>query len=380
MRRLPRAALAAVLAMAAAASMASPAAAARRLTLPPPTGSQPVGSTDLHLVDDSREDPWVPTGPRELMVSMFYPALLPIGPRRPYLTLAEAEAFLTESGVPDVDPARVAEVRTSARVDAPPRPGKHALVVLSPGFGKPRTTLTGLAEELAGRGFVVAVVGHNYESHGTAFPDGRLTGCTACGSDSTLLPPVRSADVSFLLDRLTRPSSPWSWLIDRTRIGMAGHSIGGYSTPTAMVDDQRIRAGVDMDGRLWSPIPASGIDRPFLFLGRESQYTPAGPDKTWAESWPNLTSWKRWISVATAGHASFTDVGVLGEQLGLGEPGLLDGLRGMELTRAYVTAFFDKHLRGGHQPLLDGPVADHPEIKFWNQGNHVDPGESVSER
>ncbi|KZB81777.1 alpha/beta hydrolase family protein [Amycolatopsis regifaucium] len=363
MRRL----LVALLTLAAMVSVVSRASAdAPSLRLPPPTGSHPVGSTDLHLVDDARRDPWVPTGSRELMVSMFYPALLSIGQRRPYLTTAEAKAFLTESGLPDVDPARVAGTRSSARVDAPPLPGKRALVVLSPGFGKPRTTLTGLAEELASKGFVVAVIGHNYESHGTAFPDGRVTECAACGSDSTLLPPIRSADVSFVLDTLTRGSSKWSWLIDRTRIGMAGHSIGGYSSPTAMVNDQRIRAGVDMDGRLWSPIPASGIDRPFLLLGRESEYTPAGPDTTWAGSWPKLTGWKRWISVAAAGHASFTDVGVLGEQLGLSKPGLLGGLRGMELTRAYVSAFFDANLRGGRQPLLDGPVTGNPEIKFWN--------------
>ncbi|MFC3449596.1 alpha/beta hydrolase family protein [Amycolatopsis speibonae] len=362
MRRL----LVALAALSAMVSLASPASAAPRLTLPPPTGPHPVGSTDLHLVDSARQDPWVPTGPRELMVSMFYPALLPLGPKRPYLTLAEAKAFLTESGVPDVDPARVAGIRTSARVDAPPQPGKRALVVLSPGFGKPRTTLTGLAEELASKGFVVALIGHNHESHGTAFPDGHVTECAACGSESTLIPPIRATDVSFVLDTLTAPSSPWSRLIDRTRIGMAGHSIGGYSTPTAMVADQRIRAGADLDGRLWSPIPAAGIDRPFLLLGRESEYTPAGPDTTWAGSWPNLTGWKRWISVAAAGHASFTDVGVLGEQLGLTPPGTLGGDRGMVLTRAYVSAFFDKNLRGGRQPLLVGPVAGNPEIKFWN--------------
>ncbi|WP_410601856.1 alpha/beta hydrolase family protein [Amycolatopsis sp. lyj-90] len=364
MRRL----LVALVALAAMVPLASPAsAAAAPLTLPPPTGSHPVGSTDLHLIDSARRDPWVPAGPRELMVSMFYPALLPLGSKRPYLTLAEAKAFLTESGVPDVDPARLSAIRTSARVDAPPLPGKRALVVLSPGFGKPRTTLTGLAEELASKGFVVALIGHNYESHGTAFPDGRVTECAACGSESTLIPPIRAADVSFVLDTLTRPSSPWSRLVDRTRIGMAGHSIGGYSTPTAMAADQRIRAGADMDGRLWSPVPASGIDRPFLLLGRESEYTPAGPDMTWADSWPNLTGWKRWISVATAGHASFTDVGPLGEQLGLAPPGTLGGDRGLALTRAYVSAFFDKNLRGGRQPLLDGPVAGNPEIKFWNR-------------
>src|SRR3954462_3316388 len=43
------------------------------LTLPGPTGPYPVGTTELHLVDPDRTDPW--TGrPRELMVSLWYPA------------------------------------------------------------------------------------------------------------------------------------------------------------------------------------------------------------------------------------------------------------------------------------------------------------------
>lgn len=37
----------------------------------------------------------------------------------------------------------------------------------------PRATLTGLAEELASRGYIVAGIGHNYEADGIMFPDGR---------------------------------------------------------------------------------------------------------------------------------------------------------------------------------------------------------------
>ncbi len=342
-----------------------PATAAQRLSLPPPTGSDHVGSKDLYLVDKSRQDPWVPAGPRELMVTVFYPALAPIGSRRQYLTTGEASVFLKASGLPDIAPELLAGTRTSARVGAPPVPGRHPLVFLSPGFNKPRATLTGLAEDLAGKGFIAVAVGHNYEAHGTGFPDGRVTECVACGSDPTLLPPVRAADVSFILDRLTAKSSPWSWLVDPARVGMAGHSIGGYSAPATMLADQRIRAGVNIDGGLFSPAP--GVDRPFLLLGRESQHTPAGPDRSWPDRWPDFTGWKRWISVAKADHASFTDVVPLAEQLGIGPPDTLAGVRGMALTRAYVGAFFEQHLRGRQQPLLDGPTAANPEVEFWNQ-------------
>ena len=46
-----------------------------RLTLPAPTGRYPVGTVALHLVDHSRQDPFLSARqPRELMVSLWYPA------------------------------------------------------------------------------------------------------------------------------------------------------------------------------------------------------------------------------------------------------------------------------------------------------------------
>jgi hypothetical protein len=68
-------------------------------------------------------------------------------------------------------------------------------------------------------------------------------------------------------------------------------------------------------------------------------------------------------TVANAGHTSFTDNFVLTDQLGISLPGSISVVRSMELTRAYVGAFFDLHLKGC--PLLDGPTTADPEVKFW---------------
>ncbi|MEU7605557.1 hypothetical protein AB0B44_32295, partial [Streptomyces sp. NPDC041003] len=60
-----------------AAAADSPSAVAPSRTaveLPRPTGRFAVGREDLHLVDRSRTDPWAGSGPRELMVTMRYPA------------------------------------------------------------------------------------------------------------------------------------------------------------------------------------------------------------------------------------------------------------------------------------------------------------------
>lgn len=66
-----------------------------------------------------------------------------------------------------------------------------------------------------------------------------------------------------------------------------------------------------------------------------------------------------------AEHFSFTDLPYLAGQLGLSDPAVpLSGVRGWHITRDYVAAFFDLHLRGIPQPILDGPTADHPEVAF----------------
>src|SRR5687767_4730835 len=67
-----------------------------RFALPRPTGPLAIGREVLHLVDRARPDPWVPTNPRELMVSMYYPALARPGRTAPYLTTAEARLFVED--------------------------------------------------------------------------------------------------------------------------------------------------------------------------------------------------------------------------------------------------------------------------------------------
>lgn len=350
----------------------------RQLTLPRPTGPYAVARDILHMVDRSRPDPWVPeAGPRELMVSMYYPARAGTGRRARYLTPTEVRLLLEDRGLADtVSAEAVSRTRSAARTNARPIRGRYPLVVLSPGFGVHRHTLTHLAEDLASRGYVVASVDHAYESVGTAFPGGRVLTCAACdaaaGNGREVLPRVatgRGQDVAFLLDRLTGKRPAWrrSGLIDRTRIGMAGHSIGGSAAAAAMVADPRVLAGVNMDGGMdggfHAPLPDSGLGgRPFLLM-RSDEARSRGA--TWNREWPRLDGWKRWLNVTGTAHIAFSDFSVLADQLGLHNAEWpLPGLRTAQIMRAYVGAFFDLHLRGIPQPLLDGPTPRYPEVEF----------------
>ena len=354
--------------------------------LPEPTGPCPPGTTSLWLTDTSRPDPWAAgVTARELMVSLWYPATSSDGRRAPYMTPAESELQLRSRGITGVPPDTLSTTRTNAVSDAAPagRERSLPLVVLSPGFTNPRAALTALAEDLASHGYVVAGIDHAYESFGTAFPDGRVITCLAREAPRRgkgfweKVVAGRAADASFVADELTgaHPAWPGAALIDPSRMAMAGHSAGGAAAIPAMLADSRIRAGIDMDGATVAPIPQHGLSRPFLFLGKQSSYTPGtqspgipgktdGPASTWERDWRLLTGWKRWLLVAGAVHASFTDLALLADQAGIDIAARLPGARSLDITRAYVRAFFDQHLRSQPQTLLDQPSPRYPEVTF----------------
>ncbi|WP_344528883.1 alpha/beta hydrolase [Streptomyces albiaxialis] len=387
--------LATVACTSATASPAEPAAAAPekekpRLAIPDLTGPYAVGRDTRQLVDHSREDPWVPSaGPRRLMMSLYYPAREKgRGKATPYMSEREARLLLEGIKKDDaIDPATVAATRTHARTGAAPARGKHPLVLLSPGFTLHRATLTLLAEDLASRGYVVASLDHAHESYGTEFPGGVVT-CTACErvegqpddeAEKKMIAKGargRAADMSFVLDKLLGSGSGsgsgragglgrYASLIDPERIGAAGHSLGGNASAYAMGRDPRIRASANLDGTFYAPVPRAALGRPVLMLGTEAGHSPGSDDRTWPRDWKRLKGWKRWLTVKDSGHFTFNDLPVLAGQLGHSDPAApLSGKRSGQITTGYVGAFFDQHLKGRHQRLLDGPTKTNPEVRF----------------
>ncbi|ALG15058.1 hypothetical protein AOZ06_25430 [Kibdelosporangium phytohabitans] len=328
--------------------------------LPAPTGPHPVGITSLHLTDESRQDPWVPrAGPRELMVSLWYPAKSRGERRVQYMTPKESELLLKGHQITSVPYDSFSKPRTNAYTDVQPVGGRHPLVLLSPGFTWYRTSLSALAEELASRGYVVASIDHTYENFATTFPDGRVITCATCNGEiedfDKLVVDSRARDVSFVLDELLGRRGT---LIDPSRIAMAGMSIGGASVGETMLTDPRVLAGANLDGTMFKPLAESGLSRPFMF------FTQNADDATLNRDWRRLTGWKRWLKVTGAVHASFADHDTLSQQMGLDFGSKLAGTRSVEITRAYVAAFFDRHLRNRPQPLLERPSRHYPEVGF----------------
>lgn len=372
---------------------AAPAASAVRFRLPEPTGPYPVGVTDLRLVDQSRQDPWVP-GTRELMITIRYPALPGGQPRAPFLGPGAAAAVAVDDAVIlGVDAASLDYTfPTHSRVDAAAIGGHRPVVLYSPGAERSRAAATAQQEQLASLGYVVVAVDHTHEAVAVEFPGGRVEhGALPSQSPEVgkQMIATRVQDTSFVLDQLgilARGGNPdgshrplpigLGRSLDLSRIGMFGHSAGGFTSGETMVSDRRIDAGADLDGSMaysqgdrdFGRVADEGLDRPFLLMsaGNHSSRT----DASWQEFLANQRGWHLRLHLPAARHFSYTDYQAMVPQLGLDpvvtEPviGTVDPARSVAAQRAYVTAFFDEHLRGREQALLDGPSPKHPDVEF----------------
>ena len=259
---------------------------------------------------------------------------------------------------------------------------------ISPGLGNNRDSGTVLVEELVSRGYIVVTIDHPHDASAVEFPDGRV--------ETPAMPPltpavlekavaVRVADTRFVLDSLaalnagTNPDAEHRRLPSGIRgalrlssVGMFGHSLGGATAAAAMLEDQRIKAGVNLDGTLFGPVVNAGLDRPFMLVAAQGH--GRDNDETWAKFWANQRGWRLNLQLTGSAHDSFTDSQILLPQTAgvLNFPpdvvreaiGTIDPHRSIVNQRAYITAFFDTHLRHRDSHLLDHPSPRFPEMQF----------------
>ncbi|MGN9847405.1 alpha/beta hydrolase family protein [Nonomuraea sp. H19] len=387
-------------------------AAARRLTLPAPTGPYDIGTVSMRLVDRGRQDPWWETKhDRELMVTLWYPARRG-GTITAWMEPKELAHYRTtttrnleqmakqlELGDVDISLDKVRFPLTHARGGAPVRPSSrpYPVVLYSPGAGESRWLGTTLVEDLAGRGYVVIAIDHTYDADAVQFPGGRLEtvrpGLDKDGAYSVMK--VRIADTRFVLDRLAAGRSLPRGLadsMDLDRIGVFGHSLGGSTAAQGMANDSRFKAGIDLDGSVVPTVPVSPSTttpeqaaelagqvatqigkRPFMVMSSNGK----GPDQLGALMsgfWKKLSGERYFLSIVGTTHASYTDAKSIIHQLAAMKVipealtqtvGTLDPERAAATERAYVTAFFDRHLRGDDGSLLDGPSEKYRNVRFF---------------
>ncbi|MCR6489048.1 alpha/beta hydrolase [Amycolatopsis sp. OK19-0408] len=335
-------------------------AAAPRLALPAPTGPYAVGRVDLHLVDHGRPDPWVAGTTRELMVTVRYPARPGGGPAAPYLQPGAAKVVAEEdAGVLGIPADRLDYTfPTHSRTGAPAAGGRRPVVLYSPSAKYPRSVGTAQLEQLSSEGYVTVAIDHTHEPAAVEFPGGRVERrVLPPGTDGKLLIATRVADTRFVLDELETRPLPAGLSLDLTRVGMFGHSGGGFTTGETMLTDRRVDAGADLDGSMaysqstrdYGRVANEGLDRPFLLLSAGDH--SAASDGSWQEFLRHQRGPVREFRLPDGEHFSYTDYQALLPRLGL-DPAALAPLIGtvaarhsVAAQRAQLSEFFGRYLR-----------------------------------
>jgi dienelactone hydrolase len=385
---------------------------------PPLNGPYQVGKTSYHWIDPNRAETYTsevydlqtqqlittppPTDRRELMVRVWYPAVAEAEANpAPYVdagfAIAASEALSEAYGVSpetfvelvteNVQPYALADILVANEDSFP-------VIVLFPGFGSPPETYTAQAEQLASHGYVVVGVTPTHETPVT-FPDGRVTTQSTVFDFSSAneeteqrtfdqAVKIRAEDVSFVLDQLERincgeSQDLFSNRLDLNNIGIMGHSLGGDTVIEAMRIDDRLDAGLALDGGDYGPMfngeTDERLDRPFMVMFGE------GDSFALESIYPSFLGDTYRLTIQGSKHNSFSDLALLtslfltySEQQTLPIQEFLGAIapeRGAEIIDAYALAFFNQYLKHQDERLLAEASSDYPEVifEFHQNGN-----------
>ncbi len=381
--------------------------------MPALNGRYAIGTTWLALRDSSRREPFVTDAAkrRELLVRVWYPATpapdaTPVryGARLATTKPSRAmQGFARSVKAPASTFDYLAQIPTHAYADAPVAGSgtRYPVVLFSHGYGMgTEAQNTVQMEALASHGYIVLSIGHPYEAGGLEFPDGHVVTADTAGigalmavapklvpmmeRERTEADPIRQdslrkaamaltpmfttslaiwvADTKFVLDLLPRLDTTMTLLAGRmntSRVGIFGMSFGGATAEEICEVDTRCAAGINLDGLSFGDDLAHPLAKPFMIAYSEAN---AGMNDM-ALATARDTVYR--VMVRGTTHLNWTDIPMMMPLLH--KPpmlGTIDANRMETIMNAYVVAFFDAHLRGVMTPLMLGPSADFPDVKF----------------
>jgi dienelactone hydrolase len=365
-------------------------------TLPTPTGKYQVGRMSFHLTDTSRLDSLSPQpfSKRELIVWIWYPSIKPNSsstvdyiPKKWSEALNEKRGFLMNS----LFARDAAKIHAHSFQDAKISDEQinYPVLLMKSGIGTMATDYTSIAEELASHGYIVVGSDAPYSTWLLRFPDGRLISRTyegnpgesatiSSGSNRILdrLVKIWSDDTHFILNYLEQlntsdSSNQFFKKLNLNSVGVFGHSFGGATAAQFCLNDQRCKAGVDMDGAPYGTVIKKGLNKPFMFLladhSSETDSVSVHIKSNIEEIYNSQPENHYCIYLEGTQHFNFSDLPFQKEYLisrMSGGTGSIGGKRGIEIISSCLLAFFDEYLKGQSSTKIKNLNKLYSEIKF----------------
>lgn len=368
------------------------------ITLPTPTGPFQVGRVMYDWVDQSRTDSLAPVAgqKRELVVWIWYPATpTNVSKAVDYLPTAWRTALARYQGgglngtflTRDLSLVHAHSISDAA---VSPAQRTYPVVIMRSGSGALTTDYTTLAEDLASHGYIVVGIDAPYSASVMVFSDGRVVTRTTAGHPTESNLPVEeqnrllntlitiwSADTRFVLDQLEQlnrsdPSGTFTSRLNLQEVGVFGHSFGGATAAQFCHDDNRCKAGIDIDGAPFGSVIQQGLQHPFLFLTSDHGDTSDAASRTVLANiqsiYASLPPGERfWVTIHGTSHFNFSDQSLLKDNTLsrlAGAIGSIDVRRGLAVTAGCIQQFFDKYLKGESAGWPEKVSQLYPETQF----------------
>ncbi|MGN7412776.1 alpha/beta hydrolase family protein [Paenibacillus sp. SAF-068] len=367
--------------------------------LPKPDGPEKVGTQIFHFTDQNRDEVLTEdqSDKRELMVQVWYPTensnnnkRLALFPKYKAMFKTYIQTYSNSLNLPDFvfNYWKYSRTNSYENVEILPSASSYPVVLLSHGMGTSSILHASQAENLASHGFIVFTIDHTYSTFATIFPDGRVTDYKTKSvtlDDRAKVGAIWTEDVKFVINQIEKLSSgamesQFKGQIDLNNIGVMGHSFGGATAFNATYLDDRIKAGVNMDGSLYEVKNREDINKPFMFMR-------SGAFEDWLVQFKNdvnsdeevtqfltdelniikevIDDGGSAIYVTGTQHFNFSDLQFYSPLIKLtGITGDISGTRGSSIVNQYVLDFFNKQLKGTGGNLIQGPNDNYPEVKF----------------
>lgn len=350
-------------------------APAPKVVAPDAVGPYAVGRRTIQVDDKARK--------RKLDVEVWYPAEAG--------TTGKPARYMFSPALPTL------AFDSKVAIDSPPivtSPEPFPMVVYSHGSGGFRYIATWYTELLASHGFVVVAPDH---TGNTAIDDVAKTSVSPVQNQINRLGDVKAV-IDDMLKRNTTAGDPFDGSFDPEKIGISGHSFGGFTAIAAVTGftnelgtvapDPRIKA-VELMAPYSEPIDDATMAKlnvpTMVMTGTMDTSTPINPETERVATHATGRPFYR-IDLTDAGHQSFSDVCFYQKLLPTLKdvpqiltdtvdrqakngciPEMLDITRAQTVANTFLVSFFETELAGtkGYEKVLtpDG-AATFPEAVF----------------
>jgi len=352
--------------------------------LPTPTGQHAIGSKYFLIKSDDAEAITNPNSPnREFMIKVWYPADVKDEKKEAYLDRGNRLGFSTKYGLPEFTMKYLDYIKTHTYENPALEKGNYPVLIFSHGYHSMANGYYAILEEIVSHGYIILNINHTYESSGALFPNGdiklydeewakennneemaemawnALQNYNNASSNEEQLAASEyliknyiaaeiterwTRDIEILLEKIEE-NNTFSFLnghVDFSKIGVLGHSQGGAVAGQIMLGDNRILAGINIDGAQWGKMIDTSFQKPFMWISADWPEDHMDINKF---SYRNLIdSLYQKKTIKNSGHSNFMDIPLMVNLSYLNESGTINPYDAYKEVTHTIIQFFDNNL------------------------------------